>query len=64
MQRKIADVVIECVRGEITAQKDMDAVVNAANAELRPKNIIHCLGPVYGQEALKPHQNALRSLSN
>ncbi len=27
--------IIECVSGDITAQPDMDAVVNAANAELR-----------------------------
>lgn len=27
---------IECQRGDITRQPDMDAVVNAANAELRP----------------------------
>ncbi|MFW6133591.1 MAG: macro domain-containing protein, partial [Planctomycetota bacterium] len=36
MERKIADVVIECVEGNITDQQDVDAVVNAANAELRP----------------------------
>jgi len=28
-------VILECVSGDITAQPDMDAVVNAANAELR-----------------------------
>nr|WP_231699388.1 macro domain-containing protein [Limnochorda pilosa] len=27
---------LECVRGDITAQRDMTAVVNAANAELMP----------------------------
>lgn len=27
---------IECVRGDITRQPDIDAVVNAANAQLRP----------------------------
>lgn len=27
---------IECQRGDITRQPDMDAVINAANAELRP----------------------------
>ncbi len=82
---------LECVRGDITSQKDMDAVVNAANArlltgggvagaihraagpeleeecsELAPispgeavmtgghrlptRNVIHCLGPVYGKD--------------
>lgn len=32
---KVANVVIECVQGDIAAQNDFDAVVNAANAELR-----------------------------
>lgn len=36
MQHKAAQAAIECVRGDITQQPDMDAVVNAANAELRP----------------------------
>lgn len=31
-----ADVRIECLRGDITRQADFDAIVNAANAELRP----------------------------
>jgi O-acetyl-ADP-ribose deacetylase len=84
-------VTLECVRGNIAAQPDMDAVVNAANsalragggvagaihgaagpgleAECRPlapirpgqavitgahalpnRHVIHCLGPVYGQD--------------
>lgn len=30
------DVVIRCVQGDITRQSDLDVVVNAANAELRP----------------------------
>lgn len=29
-------VIVECVQGDITGQADCDAVVNAANAELRP----------------------------
>ncbi len=33
---KVKDVTIECVQGDITQQDDMDAVVNAANAELAP----------------------------
>lgn len=82
---------LECVKGDITSQKDMDVVVNAANAmlltgggvagaihraagpeleeecsELAPirpgeavmtgayrlpnRNVIHCLGPVYGED--------------
>ena len=32
----IAEVTIECVQGDITRQPDMDAVVNAANAQLLP----------------------------
>lgn len=35
-RREIWGVIIECVSGNIIAQPDMDAVVNAANAELRP----------------------------
>ncbi len=27
---------VECIQGDISAQSDMDAVVNAANAQLRP----------------------------
>ena len=34
-ERKVHDVIIECVQGDITDQPDMDAIVNAANAELR-----------------------------
>lgn len=36
MERTIEGVTIECVRGDITRQADLAAVVNAANAELRP----------------------------
>lgn len=36
MERKIGGVTIECVRGDITKQEGFDAIVNAANAELRP----------------------------
>lgn len=32
----MTDVRVECVKGNIAAQPDMDAVVNAANAELLP----------------------------
>ena len=32
---KIHEVVVECVVGDIADQPDMDAVVNAANAQLR-----------------------------
>ncbi|MCL7423253.1 MAG: macro domain-containing protein [Methylobacter sp.] len=34
-RRNIDDVTIECVQGNIANQPDMDAIVNAANAELR-----------------------------
>jgi O-acetyl-ADP-ribose deacetylase (regulator of RNase III) len=34
--RDVAGLVIECVRGDITDQPDVDAVVNAANAQLAP----------------------------
>jgi O-acetyl-ADP-ribose deacetylase (regulator of RNase III) len=36
MKREISGVTLECLRGDITAQSDIEAVVNAANAELRP----------------------------
>ncbi len=32
----LSDATVELVRGDITAQDDLDAVVNAANAQLRP----------------------------
>ncbi len=35
MQVQVNGVRLECVVGDITAQEDMDAIVNAANAELR-----------------------------
>ena len=36
MEIKIDDIVIECIKGDITDQKGIDAVVNAANAYLAP----------------------------
>ncbi len=36
MEEKISGVILECVQGDIAAQDDMAAVVNAANAQLRP----------------------------
>ncbi|HET7478133.1 MAG TPA: macro domain-containing protein [Rubrobacteraceae bacterium] len=36
MKREINGVTIECVRGDIAAQRDVTAVVNAANAGLMP----------------------------
>ena len=35
MRRVVHGVTVECVRGDITAQEDVAAIVNAANAELR-----------------------------
>ena len=35
MRRTAHGVTVECVRGDITAQEDVTAIVNAANAELR-----------------------------
>lgn len=35
-RREVSDVVVECVRGDITDQSDVDAVVCAANAQLAP----------------------------
>ena len=35
MKITLEDVVIECIQGNIADQPDMDAIVNAANAELR-----------------------------
>lgn len=34
-KRNFANAIVECVQGDISRQPDMDAVVNAANAELR-----------------------------
>lgn len=91
MERTVHGVRIECMAGDIAAQQGFDAVVNAANAELRPGGgvagaihraagpeldracrslapirpgdavltpafdlpndwVIHCLGPVHGQD--------------
>ena len=36
MQGKSGGVIIECVEGDITAQRGFDAIVNAANGQLRP----------------------------
>ena len=34
MQKSVGDVTIECAQGDIASQPDVDAVVNAANAQL------------------------------
>jgi O-acetyl-ADP-ribose deacetylase (regulator of RNase III) len=36
MAKQVGDVTIDCVVGDITRQHDVEAVVNAANAELMP----------------------------
>lgn len=36
MQRTIEGIAVQCVEGDITRQEDVEAVVNAANALLRP----------------------------
>lgn len=91
MEMERDGVSVACVRGDITGQPDLDAVVNAANAQLRTgggvagaihraagpgleeecrplapiepgeavitgghdlpnRHVIHCLGPVYGED--------------
>jgi len=35
MRKKISGITVECIVGDIASQADMDAVVNAANAQLR-----------------------------
>jgi len=35
MEKRIGDVIIECVQGDITKQNDITAIVNAANAQLK-----------------------------
>ncbi|NBG88465.1 macro domain-containing protein [Isachenkonia alkalipeptolytica] len=98
MEKRVDQVVVQCSKGDIAHQEDMEAIVNAANAELRigggvagaihreagpkleketrklapippgeavitgaynlPNNhVIHCLGPVYGQD--KPEDKLL-----
>ena len=36
MRRQFGAVTVECIRGDITSQEDVEAVVNAANARLEP----------------------------
>lgn len=35
MKKNLENVTVECIKGDIASQSDIDAVVNAANAELR-----------------------------
>ena len=36
MEKNILGIIVECLQGDIVAQQDIDAVVNAANAWLKP----------------------------
>lgn len=36
MQAKVQGIELECIQGDITSQDGIDAIVNAANAQLRP----------------------------
>jgi len=66
MEKTISGVIIECVKGDITRQPDVTAVVNAANAWLRPGGgvagaIHHAAGPELDKECrplapIKPGQ--------
>ena len=56
MRRELHGVIVECVRGDITSQSDVAAIVNAANAELRSGGgvagaILSAAGPGLEREA-------------
>lgn len=65
---------VECVKGDIAAQQDVDVIVNAANAELRPGSgvagAIHsAAGPGLAEECralapIRPGQAVISSAQN
>lgn len=55
---KVKRVTFECVQGDITDQEDMDAVVNAANADLAPGGGV--AGAIHEMAGARLHQECRR----
>ncbi|MFH1062155.1 MAG: macro domain-containing protein [Candidatus Omnitrophota bacterium] len=74
IKQKIDNIILECVQGDIAQQPDMDAIVNAANADLMPgggvAGAIHsAAGSGLAQECrayapIKPGQAVITSAHN